>query len=657
MEDLPIYSELSKIWSSISLNKVTIVNSATGSGKSIGIPLYFLKLVDEYYFQYSKLFVSVPTILNVKNLYTYTNSLRDNEDIGYITGYDRSEYINTNKVIYGVTRSIINHIIKLYKYHKLYNIIIMIDECHCTSRENYYLMLLCNFLLERNIKIKVIISTATPISIDIFPRLKTSDVYNIDTRKYKVDTIWGDYDDSPDKMCIDSKYFIKAYDKMLINDKDGGIIIFVDGSKSCYEIKYDLMKHRDKFKDCEIHLLYSNMEEKYKEAIHMNTNKKKIIICTDVIENGVTINGISHIFDYLLHKKKYDISLISQIISKQSSIQRKGRVGRVSKGFYYPVCTENFYNHYLDEFGENYFLSTDNIDLTVELLNYRLDPQDILKLEKYEYDYQINYLKKCMIIDDNLKIIDMELLKIKFRMFKNNILLSSCLKTLNIMISPDSDKYDYYKYFILLSINALDNRLGMADILYYNSYNLRKSIDNDFISTYNYDSDIKIYMKITLDILSDKLNMNIPFNNTFIKNIKTSIKNISKIYDINIINNKPLINKLYSILDDPILNNIICKTLCSVHVEDIYIYYPNIESYSTYYKNEDEETPIFYYSNSLFKEFEKKIYTVCLSKLKLKSTDSDIDVVLGIIPLEASHISTLYIKNNPDLITKLKKNT
>ena len=117
--------------------------------------------------------------------------------------------------------------------------------------------------------------------------------------------------------------------------------------------------------------------------------------------------------------KKYETCLKSELISKQSSIQRKGRVGRLKEGFYYPICTQS-------------------IDLTVDLLSHKLDPLNILKLEKDIYNKQIDYLQKCMIIDDNLDIIDEKLLNIRFKIFKNNLLLTSSLKILNIMVSQEA---------------------------------------------------------------------------------------------------------------------------------------------------------------------------------------------------------------------------
>ena len=68
-------------------------------------------------------------------------------------------------------------------------------------------------------------------------------------------------------MFIDKKFFLNTYNKILENDGYGGILIFVDGAKSCYELK-DSLLNSNLFNDSELLILYSNMEEKSKKDSH-----------------------------------------------------------------------------------------------------------------------------------------------------------------------------------------------------------------------------------------------------------------------------------------------------------------------------------------------------------------------------------------------------
>ena len=60
------------------------------------------------------------------------------------------------------------------------------------------------------------------------------------------------------------------------NDGYGGILIFVDGAKSCYQLKDSLLNSK-LFNDGELLILYSNMEEKFKKDIHKKSNKKRLL--------------------------------------------------------------------------------------------------------------------------------------------------------------------------------------------------------------------------------------------------------------------------------------------------------------------------------------------------------------------------------------------
>lgn len=96
---------------------------------------------------------------------------------------------------------------------------------------------------------------------------------------------------------------------------------------------------------------------------------RRIIISTNVAETGVTIPTLKYCIDtgYELKSEFYPeygcSSLVSKNVSNGSAIQRRGRIGRKSPGYYYPCYTEDTFNS----------LPTDNVAEIV-----KNDPTEIL---------------------------------------------------------------------------------------------------------------------------------------------------------------------------------------------------------------------------------------------------------------------------------------
>lgn len=78
-------------------------------------------------------------------------------------------------------------------------------------------------------------------------------------------------------------------------------------------------------------------------------NDRLICFATPSADAGLTITNLVHVIDSLLVKNSHvqpngSEALITELASKQLARQRKGRVGRISAGHYYPMCSEEFFN-------------------------------------------------------------------------------------------------------------------------------------------------------------------------------------------------------------------------------------------------------------------------------------------------------------------------
>jgi HrpA-like RNA helicase len=84
--------------------------------------------------------------------------------------------------------------------------------------------------------------------------------------------------------------------------------------------------------------------------------KRKVIIATNIAESSITIPDIKYVIDFMVTKELYydpvskSESLQLHYSSKASSIQRKGRAGRVADGFVFKMCSKQFYENGIPEY-------------------------------------------------------------------------------------------------------------------------------------------------------------------------------------------------------------------------------------------------------------------------------------------------------------------
>ena len=131
-------------------------------------------------------------------------------------------------------------------------------------------------------------------------------------------------------------------ERILSNDDDGGILIFLPGEK----IIKDCMGMLDKSHFAKkIHTLplYGRLSKEDQERVFLPApkGKKKIIISTNIAETSVTISDITYVIDSGLAKLNFynphtfTSSLIETQVSKASCNQRRGRAGRTQPGTCY----------------------------------------------------------------------------------------------------------------------------------------------------------------------------------------------------------------------------------------------------------------------------------------------------------------------------------
>ena len=126
---------------------------------------------------------------------------------------------------------------------------------------------------------------------------------------------------------------------------------------------------------------------------------RRIIIATPIAETGVTIETLKYCIDTgflteVVFNPDFDTkTLIIKNVTRGMAIQRKGRVGRKSDGFWYPCYTEDAFNALeIDQFA-----SILNSDVTSELLGIFIKETDSTIVENKQQTKSKKY-----ICDNNL---------------------------------------------------------------------------------------------------------------------------------------------------------------------------------------------------------------------------------------------------------------
>ncbi|MCR5290862.1 MAG: ATP-dependent RNA helicase [Treponema sp.] len=345
---LPVYEQKQRILDTLQSNKVIVVQSPTGSGKTTQIPVI---LHEAGYSQNGIIAVTQPrriAALSVsefiaKQLHTSYPGL-----VGYKMRFeDKTDATTRIKIM---TDGILLQEMKLDPWMTKYSVI-MVDEAHERSLNiDFVLGLLKRILAERE-DFKVVISSATMNAEAFSTYFDGCPIVTIDTITYPVTTV---YDPptiaastvSPTACEALLSKIESTIDRVLDNHTQGDILVFLPGEKIIKDCMQRLYSSRFRGK---IHIvpLYGRLPKEEQEKVFDSAplGKKKVILSTNIAETSVTISGITTVIDTGLAKLNYynphnfTSSLIETQVSKASCNQRRGRAGRTCPGTCYRLYT------------------------------------------------------------------------------------------------------------------------------------------------------------------------------------------------------------------------------------------------------------------------------------------------------------------------------
>uniref|UniRef100_A0A8B9JWM3 ATP-dependent RNA helicase TDRD9 n=1 Tax=Astyanax mexicanus TaxID=7994 RepID=A0A8B9JWM3_ASTMX len=358
---LPITKNRQELISLIENNSVVIIRGATGSGKTTQLPQFIL----DYYNEKNaccNLVVTQPRKIGASSIARWVARERKctlGSLVGYQVGLEKMATEHT-RLIYMTTGVLLQKLVSAKSLTEFTHI--FIDEVHERTEELDFLLLVVRKLLHSNSRyVKVILMSATIncaefaeyFGTPVRTRINPAYVFEVEGAPYTVEEFY--LDDIQNTLCLKVS--------------------------THYKLKQGL------FLRLQVYPLHSTvtLEEQNGVFLVPVPGYRKIILSTNIAESSVTVPDVKYVIDFCLarhlvcDKETNYQSLCLTWASKTNCNQRRGRAGRVSKGFCYRLVTREFWNKEIPDYAVPEMLRSPlaSIVLKVKILNMG-DPRTLL---------------------------------------------------------------------------------------------------------------------------------------------------------------------------------------------------------------------------------------------------------------------------------------
>ncbi|KAM9354857.1 ATP-dependent RNA helicase TDRD9 [Pholidichthys leucotaenia] len=419
----PITKNREELISLIENNSVVIVRGATGSGKTTQLPQYIL----DYYSEKNascNIVVTQPRKIGATSIARWV-AMQRKCTLGSLVGYQVAlEKMATEhtRLIYMTTGVLLQKLVQakcLTDYSHIF-----VDEVHERSEEMDFLLLVLRMLLESNSRyVKIILMSAT-INCGQFAeyfatpihdgRVIPAYVFEVKGAPYAIEEFYLDdlcnlmpytvespltnYPNISEDMYSLAINLIQSFDELESQDSSkmvkegvltaserGSVLVFLPG---LHEITYmHEALARLVHKRLQIYPLHSSVTLEEQNGVFLSPvpGYRKVILSTNIAESSVTVRDVKYVIDFCLARHlvcdqdtNYQ-SLRLTWASKTNCNQRRGRAGRVSKGYCYRLVTKEFWKSEIPDYmiPEMLLAPLATIVLKVKLWNIG-DPRSLL---------------------------------------------------------------------------------------------------------------------------------------------------------------------------------------------------------------------------------------------------------------------------------------
>lgn len=225
---------------------------------------------------------------------------------------------------------------------------IIIDEAHERSLNIDFLLGHLRTLRYKRPELKIIITSATIDTAMFSQAFDDAPVIEVSGRTYPVEVIYAPLDElgsdsaEGDERASKSEALhyidgaVEAVLRIVKESRSGDLLVFMPSERDIREVCEVLDGRR--LPNCELVPLFGRLSNAEQQRVFATTQRRKIVVATNIAETSLTIPGIRFVVDTGLARiSRYSPQtrtrrLPIEPVAQSSADQRKGRSGRVAEG-------------------------------------------------------------------------------------------------------------------------------------------------------------------------------------------------------------------------------------------------------------------------------------------------------------------------------------
>jgi len=229
---------------------------------------------------------------------------------------------------------------------------IIVDEAHERSLNIDFILGHLRRLRHRRPDLKIVITSATIDTQAFSEAFDGAPIIEVSGRVYPVEVIWSPLEEMKAEGDRDEFTYIdgavEAVERVLRESTHGDVLVFLPTERDIREMR-DLLEGRHA-RGVEVVPLFGRLTNAEQQRVFAPTQKRKIVVATNIAETSLTIPGIRFVIDTGLARISRYVPqsrtrrLPVEPVAQSSADQRKGRCGRVSDGVCIRLYSEQDFN-------------------------------------------------------------------------------------------------------------------------------------------------------------------------------------------------------------------------------------------------------------------------------------------------------------------------
>ena len=355
--DLPISSRAGEIVDLIGTQQVIVLAGETGSGKTTQIPKMCLAAGRG---RTGKIACTQPrrvAALSVSRRVAEELGVEWGGAVGFKIRFD--DRTSRDTVIKFMTDGMLLAEVQSDPLLRDYDTIIL-DEAHERSLNIDFLLGHLRTLRYKRPELKIIITSAT-IDTEAFSKaFDGAPIVEVSGRTYEVEVIYAPLDAlgsdaaEGDERAAKSEalHYIdgaaEAVERIVRDSDSGDVLVFMPAERDIRELR-ELLEGR-RLPNCEVVPLFGRLSTAEQQRVFSTSQRRKLIVATNIAETSLTIPGIRFVVDTGLARiSRYSPQartrrLPIEPVAQSSADQRKGRAGRVAAGVCIRLYSEQDFN-------------------------------------------------------------------------------------------------------------------------------------------------------------------------------------------------------------------------------------------------------------------------------------------------------------------------